>query len=83
MPRVPSAPHHEGFENAATVLCRQAVFADLLRLMLFENGSGRTSFDVGRAVHVRNSYNTSSNISRPSISSNPAIPRSARSAILP
>jgi hypothetical protein len=38
--------HHEGFEGAATVLCGQVIFADLLRFMLFEDGSGRTSFDV-------------------------------------
>jgi hypothetical protein len=73
--------HHEGFEGPTNILCRQSILADLLRLMIVKDNSERTSFDVGRAIHVGSLYIvcTSSNTSRPSISSNPAIPKSARS----
>jgi hypothetical protein len=45
---------HEGFEGPTNILSRQSIFADLLRLISVKDSSGRTSFDVGRAIDVGN-----------------------------
>jgi hypothetical protein len=48
--------HHKGFEGPTNILCRQSIFADLFRLMFVQDSSGGASLDVGRAIHVGNSY---------------------------
>jgi hypothetical protein len=71
--------HHKGFEGPTSILCRQSIFADLFRLKCLCRIAlgGPVLMLEGQSMSV---IRTSSSISRPSISSNPAIPKSARSS---